>query len=270
MAAVVRVAFVPRVLTPLKPPLRKLLPILGILGILTVAWAAAFVKFESEPPQYDAYAWQSVPEANNGGSNNFQITSYNRPPYNMRGFIQFDISHIPKGSMILSATLRMRVWWKSEPDSAKNVGDPTGRSYGASPMLAPWEEYRINWSNQPAYDDRLSAVSRVPLGQGGWLPNRTKLWMEWNIRAIVAEWMNGKPNYGLLIRDLDENSTILYSTQFFTHNQVPGPDYFPQLELAYVIPSGVPLLYALIAGWIGTAIYVGAYLVRKPNSAEQR
>jgi hypothetical protein len=223
--------------------------LLGLLALLTAAWALVFVRFENMPSLYDAYAWQSVPEANNGGSNNFQIMSYDRPPYNMRGYIQFNTSTIPQGSLILSATMRLRVWSKSEPDASKNVGDPTGRQYGAFPMMASWEEYGINWSNQPTYDENQHAVSSVPAGQGGWGDGRPELWMDWDIRQIVTEWVNDKSNYGLLIRDLNEDSNVLYSTQFFTHDQVPGPEYYPRLVVVYVEPFGVAFFVLLVLVW---------------------
>lgn len=237
-------------LFPLPQKTRRLFILLGLLALVTTAWVLVFVRFENMPLLYDAYAWQSVPEANNGGSNNFQVMSFDHPPYNMRGYIQFNTSRIPQGSLVLSATMRLRVWWKAEPDPSKNVGDATGRQYGAFPMLASWEEYRINWSNQPMYDENLYAVSGVPAGQGGWGEGRPELWMDWNISPIVTEWVNGKPNYGLLIRDLNENSTMLYSTQFFTHDQVPGPAYFPRLLIVYIEPLGIALLGVLVAGWL--------------------
>jgi hypothetical protein len=194
----------------------------------------------------DSYSWQSVPLANNGFSDNFEISSYDKPPYNMRGWVEFNISSIPSDVWIIRATLRLRVWHKTTPDPTQNMGDSTGRTYGAYRLLEPWGERTINWANQPNYTDADSATSAVPQGQGGWYG--PFLWMDWDITGIMNVWRSNSSNYGLLIRDTQENSTTFYSTQFFTKDQVPNATYYPRLLVTYISPIAVAALSAVLIG----------------------
>lgn len=191
----------------------------------------------------DSYSWESVPLANNGKSDNFEITSYDKPPYNMRGWVQFNISSIPSDVWIISATLRLRLWHKTTPDSTQNMGDPTGRIYGAYRLLQPWGEMTVNWVNQPSYTDTDHATSPVPAEQGGWYG--PFIWMDWDVTAIMNVWRSNSSNYGLLVRDTQENATTFYSTQFFTHDQVPNSTYYPRLLVTYVSPLAVASLGAV-------------------------
>jgi len=52
------------------------------------------------------------------------------------------------------------------------------------------------------------------------------------------------PNYGFVVKDTQENASLLYSTQFFTIHQVPDQTYYPRLVVTYVYPDE---LYAIIA-----------------------
>jgi hypothetical protein len=192
----------------------------------------------------DSYSWQSVPLANNGKSDNFEITSYDKPPYNMRGWVEFNISSIPSDAWIISATLRLRVWHKTTPDPTMNMGDSTGRIYGVYRILQPWGEMTVNWVNQPNYTDADHATAAVPPGQGGWYG--PFLWMDWDITGIMNVWRSNSSNYGLLVRDTQEYAPVFYSTQFFTHDQVPNETYYPRLLVTYVSPLAVASLGAVV------------------------
>ena len=198
-------------------------------------------------PDKDSYSWQSVPLANNGKSDNFEITSYDKPPYNMRGWIEFNITSVPSDAWVISATLRLRLWHKTTYDPTQNIGDSTGRVYGAYRLLQPWGERTVNWVNQPNYTDTDHATSVVPQGQGGWYG--PFIWMDWDITSIMSYWRsNATSNYGLVIRDTQENAPIFYSTQFFTHDQVPNETYYPRLLVTYASPLALASLGVILIG----------------------
>lgn len=198
-------------------------------------------------PSKDSYAWESVPNANNGKSDNFEITSYQN--HNMRGWIEFNTSRIPSDALIISAKLRLRLWQKTTNNPP--YGDSTGRIYGVYRVTQPWGEMTVTWAHQPEYTDLHESTSSVPTEQGGWFG--PIVWMDWGITDIVADWQ-GVPNYGLVVRDTQENATILYSTQFFTHDQVPNEGYFPRLFVTYTHPFYVYFFAMLIV--IETAFLV--------------
>jgi hypothetical protein len=192
-------------------------------------------------PDKDSYSWQSVPLANNGKSDNFEIASYDKPPYNMRGWVEFNLTSIPTNVWIISANLRLRLWHKTTEDPTENMGDATGRTYGVYRLLQPWGERTVNWSNQPNYTDTHYATSAVPSGQGGWYG--PFIWMDWDISDIMNDWRaNSTSNYGLVVRDTQEYSPVFYSTQFFTHDQVPNDTYYPRLLVTYVSPIALASL----------------------------
>jgi hypothetical protein len=211
--------------------------IIAIYGVTAATFWATSVSTVTIYAYKDSYSWQSVPEANNGGSNNFEITSYNKPPFNMRGWIEFNITSIPSDEWIISAKLRLRVWHKTTIDPTQNMGDTTGRVYGAYRITQPWTESGVNWANQPNYTEEHHATAAVPSGQGGWYG--PLLWMEWDLMGMMEDWRSGTNNYGLVVRDTQEYAPIFYSTQFFTHNQVPNESYYPRLVVTYVWPQAL-------------------------------
>jgi len=218
--------------------------IIAIYGATAATLWAASVRTVTIYAYKDSYSWQSVPEANNGGSDNFEITSYNKPPFNMRGWIEFNITSVPSDAWIISSKLRLRVWHKTTNDPASNMGDTTGRVYGVYRITQPWTESGVNWSNQPNYTEEHHATAPVPPGQGGWYG--PLLWMEWEITDIMKDWRSGANNYGLLVRDTQEYAPIFYSTQFFTHNQVPNESYYPRLVVTYVRPQALVVLGVVV------------------------
>ena len=226
---------------------RRLLALL-ILAVYALTLAAFWISAVNMViifPDKDSYSWQSNPLANNGKSNNFEITSYDKPPYNMRGWIHFNTSSIPSDAWIISATFRLRVWHHTTVDTTQNMGDSTGRVYGAYELTQPWGETTVNWTNQPNYTDVHYATAVVPTEQGGWYG--PFVWMDWDIKDIMNDWQNNATsNYGLVVRDTQEYAPVFYSTQFFTHDQVPNSTYYPRLLVTYLLPKMVVLFGAVL------------------------
>jgi hypothetical protein len=233
----------------------KLFPLLAIaVLVVTVVgfWVTSVVTL-SVYANADTYAWQSVPDANNGYSDNFEITSANVNPKNMRGWVAFDLQELPSNAWMLNAQLQLRVWSKSENDPSKGFGDSTGRIYGVYRITQSWRENNLTWTNQPNYTDEHHAIAAVPPGHTDW--NEPPIYMNWDVTSIVHDWQSGIPNYGFLVRDTQENSPILYSTQFFTHNQVPNESYYPKLIVMYA-PFESMLAFLLILAVEGGVIIV--------------
>jgi hypothetical protein len=226
----------------------------NLLAILIIAISAAgifwvtSVKTTALYPEKHNYSWQSFPKANNGFSNNFEIASYDKPPYNMRGWIAFNITSIPRSAWIISANLQLRLWTKGGP--SVGTADATGRIYGVYRLTQPWIQTRINWENQPNFTDEHHAIAAVPPGQGGW--DGPLLWMTWDITEIMKDWRSGANNYGLVVKDTQEYANKFYTTQFFTNDQVPNEDYYPRLVVTYVSPFSLAIF--------GTALLILAFL----------
>src|SRR3989304_7464875 len=187
----------------MKPLLTLILAVYVITGALFWVTAANSTTLYAAT---DSYSCQSVPNANNGGSDNFAITSATANPKNMRGWIAFDIQGIPSNVWVVNAKLQLRIWHKT---TAAEGGDTTGRLYGAYRVTQPWHEFNVTWANQPNYTEEHRATSPVPQGQGGW--DGPLLYMDWDITEIVKDWLSGAANYGVVIRDTEENAHLQYT-----------------------------------------------------------
>ena len=216
-----------------------ILLMLSIYAVTLGLFFVASVRTVTFFPIAQSYSWQIVPLANNGGSDNFEITSWH-DQHNMRGWIAFNISSVPQNVWVQSATLRLRLWQKTTNQT--EIGDPTGRIYAVYMLTQTWSGTGVNWVNQPSWTDYHSASSPVPPGQGGW--SGPLIWMDWDLTSMVRDWHSGVPNYGVVVKDTRENATLLYSTQFFTFHQTPNESYFPRLMITYLNPVG---LYAALA-----------------------
>ena len=233
-----------------------ILLILVIYGATLGAFWVTAVQSLTINPFAQSYSWEIVPLANNGGSNNFEITSWHSG-HNMRGWIAFNTSSIPKNVWIMSATLNLRLWAKTSSNQSQ-LGDPTGRLYGVYALTGPWTDWGVNWVNQPTWTDQDSATSPVPAGQGGWYG--PVIWMQWDLTNMVKDWQSDAlPNYGIVVKDTQENASLLYSTQFFTIHQVPDQTYYPRLVVTYLYPNET---YALIALILTETILISMLLIK--------
>lgn len=239
-----------------------------LILILAVSTAGTFwmtsVKTTTIYPDKHSYSWQSVPKANNGHSDNFEITSYNKPPYNMRGWIEFDVSSIPSEAWVVSVELRLRLW--SKGDTALGTEDSTGRIYGVYRLKQPWNQTGVNWVNQPNFTEEHQALAPVPPGQGGWYG--PLLWMSWDITDIMRDWQSGVSNYGLVVKDTQEYATGFYTTQFFTDDQVPSENYYPRLVVTYVLPLNLEIFGGVLIAEGFFIVVITRMRISRPESSE--
>lgn len=65
---------------------------------------------------------------------------------------------------------------------------------------------------------------------------------------MVKDWHSGAlPNDGIVVKDTQENASLLYSTQFFTIHQVPNRTYYPRLVVRYLYPEEIYEIVVVIA-----------------------
>jgi hypothetical protein len=77
---------------------------------------------------------------------------------------------------------------------------------------------------------------------------------------MVKDWQSDAlPNYGIVVKDTQENASLLYSTQFFTIHQVPDQTYYPRLVVTYLYPNET---YALIALILTETILISMLLIK--------
>jgi hypothetical protein len=90
--------------------------------------------------------------------------------------------------------------------------------------------------------------------------------MDWDLTDMVKDWQSGVPNYGFVVKDTQENASLLYSTQFFTIHQTPNQTYYPRLVVTYLYPKAV---YGTISLVIVETALISMLLMRARRRASK-
>jgi len=142
--------------------------------------------------------------------------------------IEFDLSSLPPGSVIVSATLGLYRY---------DGYNTSGLVLNSHRILDPWTE-DVSWTGRPAYDPAIESTTTVS-GNG---------WYNWDLTNVVQGWVSGAfPNHGVAIHD---NGTGLFQ-RFVSSDNVEAtqpswalppadPQYRPVLQIDYM--QGVPTL----------------------------
>jgi len=203
----------------------KLLVVLGLIALLSpflvpfIAWADTATL----TPNHDSYVLQNNPDANGGDNQNLIVQSRNGGR-NRRVFIRFDLSIIPVGASVNTATLRL--YMHSAPAAA--------RTYRVHRVLNNWIERgtgQITWNNQPSVagdGDPAQETSSATTGTAD------GVWVEWDVTVDVQAFVSGVAvNYGWRIADGNESqSWTRYRGQFYSSEYSNGA-VRPQLYIDY-------------------------------------
>ncbi|GEM_PF-2790469 len=173
----------------------------------------------SLPASQDSYIDQQHPATNYGASHHLQVSSQCLYK-NERSLAMFDITGIPAGASIQSASLNLYAI----------TLPPSSRTYGVYQILGSWQEPSVTWNNQPSTPPVPIDTSTTPSSQR---------WMSWDVSASVQSFIDGSfHNYGWLIRDEAENSHPSRATHFSSmedngHHPLPQPPN-PRLDITYL------------------------------------
>ncbi len=127
----------------------------------------------------------------------------------VRGLVKFDLSSIPLGSTVNTASLKLYY--------SGSGGAPTGRTFTVYKITKDWVENEATWNSYqtgspwgtPGGDYSTEGASSTTV------PSSVGLWMTWNATSIVKAWIeDGQPNYGFLIKDLNEVYPPSYGVNF--------------------------------------------------------
>jgi len=196
---------------------------------------------------------------NSNGSGVYTFSGHlkNQAPGERRTLMRFDLSTIPVGAIIQSATITMRLsrdataaatlrWHRLTSDwgeGASDAGDPGGTGIGAATNDATW----INrfhpgtaWSTQGG-DYVTSASASATVGGLGF-----KTWTSAQLAQDVQDWVSGtNSNFGWILIDLND----VDSAKRFDSRESTTAANRPKLDVTYsgpVVPS--PILLGLANG----------------------
>jgi len=132
----------------------------------------------------------------------------------VRSLIQFDVSAIPSGISIGSATLR--VYLVGSWDYPNRTRTITTYRIGSA-----WSESSVTWNTCPSCAE---AYGSAPVTHGAWG------WYSFDVTNLVRGWVNGSlPNYGVMLRGPEVSGSNSSWKGFSTRE---GP-YTPQLAITY-------------------------------------
>ena len=160
----------------------------------------------------DSWVYGNSPSANYGTSTEMEVKSDNGQ--NGRSFVRFDVSSVPGGSTVSSATLTL---------CATEVAVAT-RTYELHRVAASWVETSVNWSNQPGVSGGATDSATTPA---------TPACMTWTVTTDVQAWVDGTANDGWRAKDASEDSSTTYRTVFRTREEAVVTSARPKLEVTY-------------------------------------
>jgi len=188
---------------------------------------AATVIFQ--PSSTDNYLRQDAATANYGGVTNVDVGSRDGAR-NRRSILKFDMSTIPTGATVISATLSLNYYGYAG-------SNPVDRTYWAYRITqTAWTELGSTWNTYDGtnswasvggdYTTTDGASTTVPGSYG---------WMSWTVTAQVQYAMNsvGKVAH-FLIRDATEDSATQYQASFHS-KEFPTAASRPKLDVIYAV-----------------------------------
>jgi hypothetical protein len=154
----------------------------------------------------------------------------------VRGLLRFNLSSIPAGSAVNSATLRLHyTYWRDYSGYYRRVT--------AYRVTDPWMEDTVTWNNRPGYGEAYGFVDLVAGSQSDFH------YYDWDVTSLVQAWVNRTHNnHGVMLRG-DETLGLRAFGSWET-----GDAYTPQLVVDFDPPpptlsaSPNPLEFSLDGG----------------------
>ena len=83
-------------------------------------------------------------------------------------------------------------------------------------MAGPWSENTVTWNTAPAPADAFGSVT-INYDDGSWD------WYEIDVTGLVNQWLQGTPNYSLMLRGHEANDSNAIIIAFPAQSTGYGP-----------------------------------------------
>lgn len=172
----------------------------------------------------DAPVFQDHPDTN---YNDNQLAVSQHIAYTQAiSYIQFNLSSIPSGAVIIGARLGL---WYSYSDVLS-----TDAPVGAYKVTGDWNASTITWTNKTTHATAAAATVTVPA-------DPTYDFIYWNILDLAKGWLNSPiTNNGLALASTDETS--INGARIFLSSVATNASQRPKLEIIYFNPSPITTL----------------------------
>jgi hypothetical protein len=213
--------------------MKKILLSIAILTSVLTAFAQVTLTLQPDAcTGKDAVMRSNSPTSNSGTYAGFYADSWTCQgnPCEGRSLLQFDLSCIPQGSTISSASLSL---YADLTAGSGYLGTPTWGTDNASYLkrvTAPWNEADVTWNTQPSTTD----TGQVLLPQS---TTTTQDYMNIDISSLVQYWnQNPSQNYGML---LDMITAGYYNSLNFGSSDHSDSTKRPKLEICFSVLTAI-------------------------------
>lgn len=142
-------------------------------------------------PVADAQVASLRPTSNFGTGNNLYLQSSSAGYGNERAWLKFDLSAIPAGTVISSATLKLYDW--------KSTGAALPAEVRAGNDDS-WSESGITWNSQPPLGDTALDTQTLAAGVAG-------AWYGWDVTPLTQAKLGGNKLVSLVLKPVAEDSS---------------------------------------------------------------
>jgi hypothetical protein len=179
----------------------------------------------------DAYLDQNTPTTNYGFHPEISSTSWNcSPNCNVRSVFQFDLSSIPTGSFITSATISL--FAAPTPLTSLPGGNPM---FGANQSIiqrvtSSWNENTVTWNNVPA----TTTQNQVTLAQSS---SSNQSYLNINVKNLLQDMVNNPlASFGFMIKLTNETPL---ACMIFASSDASNSSLRPEITIQYQLPISI-------------------------------
>jgi hypothetical protein len=198
---------------------------------LTICYTAApscITYIASPTNSVNADVLSSSPGITNTSPDYFQAEqwTYGGTPGESRDMMKFDLSMIPSGAIIQSATLDLY----ADTNSTNGAMQGTADSSYLLQITSAWDPHTVTWATQPTTD----TAGQILLHQST-SPNENYLNLD--IAAFVQSWVSHPAqNYGMMAKIITPNH---YNHMIFCSGHYADSTLRPHLSICYSVNTGI-------------------------------
>ena len=218
-------------------------PFKAIASLLLLFWVSATyaqqvcVTIKADPANsVNADVLSSSPNLTNPSPEYFQAEqwTYGGTPGESRDLLKFDLSAIPAGSVIVSASLNLY----ADTNSTNGAMQGTADASYLLQVTSAWNANTVTWATQPA----TTTVGQVLLAQST-SPNEN--YLNLNVASFVQSWVNTPAqNYGIMSKIITPNH---YNHMIFCSGNYSDSTLRPHLSICYSVNTGIEAVNAQAA-----------------------
>lgn len=190
-----------------------------------------------QPSSKDTYVRQDFNTSNYGGVDILYITDYDGSA--RRPIFEFDISELPSGATINSATLQLYY--------VNHSGDnPSGKTVWAYKLTRiDWVELEATWDIYKTGSNWTASggdyVTSDPSGGSTTFPASEGAWMSWDVKSIIEQAIADEWSVAEFLVKFETETEIANYSQagIYSNDYTSDPSLCPKLVIDYTPAAGL-------------------------------